>query len=133
MTTKTDRVVAFGEQADGTRGFAVVVRGLKVLVRAERGQHDVGRALAETIAALGPAANPVSVPEHRASVAPIMRLWIPPPTFAVGQRVWCTVHGAEGEHTVTAVGSDHHRGQIKISGERMWCPIHNFQPIEAAR
>lgn len=134
-----ERVTAFMVQANGSRGFAVVVRGLKVLVSAEEGQHDAGLALAEVIAALGPAA-PEQAPAARPAsvIAPVSPAPAPAPApsraFAVGQRVRCVVHGAEGWHDVVEIGSGSHRGQIKVSNFRRgkaWCPAHNFVAAEA--
>jgi len=125
----TDRVSTYMIGANGSRNFGVTLRGLKVLITADEGQHDEARALAEQIAAMGPAevsAPPVVVPQTMEPPEPARR---ERPAFSVGQRVRCNVHGAEGECTIVEVGSGRNRGRVKITGERMWCPSGNFDAL----
>jgi hypothetical protein len=125
-----ERVTAFATQPTGARSFGLTVRGIHVLVTAEEGCHENGRALAAAIAQLGPEAEPHVQPEPDRSVRkPVSQ---PRPSLAVGQRVWCTVHGAEGYCTVREVGEGRNRGRIKITGERCWCPAGNFRPEQDA-
>lgn len=122
------RVTAYAIQSDGTRSYGLTVRGIRVLVTADEDRSAEGLALAEAIAELGPENAPVGEPaaepekeEQRASTR----------EFRAGERVYCTVHGSEGECTVVEVGAGRNRGRIKIRGYRPWCPAHNFRPLEA--
>lgn len=49
--------------------------------------------------------------------------------FVVGDKVYCTVYGARGWHTVLAVRP--RDGYIQIDGVRPWCPPYNFTKDEA--
>lgn len=44
--------------------------------------------------------------------------------LAIGTKVYCIVHGAEGWSTVLAVRP--RDGYIKITGFHAWCPPYNF-------
>jgi len=122
------RVTSFAVQADGSRSYGITVNGVRVLVTCEAGKHVQGLALANQIADLGPegiepVAPPSKLEEPKAYVQKRR-------DFAVGDRVWCNVHGAEGECTVTAVGDGRNAGRVKITGERCWCPISNFDALD---
>ena len=102
-------------------GAAAYNRGSRIATRAADACMPAANARAERQARKGAAERPArrvpSLPDPRSP-------------FAVGQRVRCTVHGAEGECTVTDVGTDRRRGYIKISNFRAWCPAHNFKAVQ---
>lgn len=124
-----ERVTRFMQDGSGARRLGLSVRGIRVVVEPRGGdEQDAADALAEQIAALGPedgerrAPAPPPAPMPPALVAP--RPAKAP--FVVGERIYCTVHGAEGFCTVTEVGTGRNRGRIKITSERGWCPEFNF-------
>jgi len=123
-----DRISAYAIQADGSRSFGLTVNGVRVLVTAEDGKHTAGLLLANQIAHLGlEGIHEVESPKavvDKPAYKPKRR------DFVVGQRVWCNVHGAQGERTITAIGDGRNAGRVKISGERCWCPITNFDALE---
>lgn len=125
-----DRVTAYMQSPNGSRSFGVTVRGLRVLVTADEGQHDEGRSLASAIALLGPECTDEPAPPPPPEPAPPPERPRPNRNFTVGQRVRCNVHGAEGECTITDVGTGRNRGRVKVTGERMWCPAVNFDPCQ---
>ena len=121
----------FAQGPTGARRLGLTVRGVPVLVEPrDADQQATAEALADRIAALGPAtaevarvATPVVPPAlAHSSAAPV--------PFVVGQRVWCTVHGSQGECIVTEVGAGRNRDRIKISGFHGWCPAHNFRAVD---
>ncbi len=121
------RITRYMQTASGGHRLGLTVRGIRVTVEpGDLAQQGDVEALALAIAALGPADAPAPLSQPPRPAPPV----IPPPApvkpFAVGEHVYCKVHGAEGWRTVTAVGVDHNRGRIKVSGTRAWCPAHNF-------
>ena len=49
-----------------------------------------------------------------------------PQPFAVGEKVYCIVHGAEKWTEVTETRGPSYDQYIKIKGFRSWCPAYNF-------
>ena len=122
------RIARYMETATGAQCLGLSVRGVRVLLTpADSDGQAAAETLALAIAALGPE---VADPPPSAQTIPIAA---PAPVargrrYEVGDRVWCTVRGAEGWCTVTEVGVGRNQGRIKITGERMWCPASNFRP-----
>jgi len=126
-----DRVTAYAIQADGSRSFGLTVNGIKILLTAAEGQHDAGHELANKIArTFIPAARTTDRAETPKPVAETPAYKPKRRDFVVGQRVWCNVHGAQGECTITAIGDGRNAGRVKITNERGWCHIGNFDALE---
>ena len=123
----TDRITRYSHGNLGLR-----VAGVEILIRPTEEQADVAAELAARIAALGPP-GPPSVATPALAAVPLDPPSSPPASplpFSVGERVYCTVHGAAGWTTVTEVGQGRNRGRIKILGLRNWCPAGNFSRDE---
>ncbi len=126
-----DRITRYMQTASGARQLALTVNGIRVLIQPrDDGEQAAAEALALAIAALGSAAVPaIPRPPTVVRAAPVEP--VAPRPFAVGERVFCRVHGAQGWSTITDVGIGHNRGRIKIAGERAWCPVGNFTRKES--
>lgn len=123
----SDRVCRYCRNNSGGRNLGVRVDGVNILIEASEETQARADRLAEMIAALGPEDPPVVTVMPPAVATPKDETKKPDRNFAVGEMVWCNVHGKdEGWHKVTEVGKDYNRGRIKIEGKRYWCPIYNF-------
>lgn len=125
----SERITMFAPGGNGGRNLQVCVLGVNVLVTpSDASEQERANELARLIAALGPKDDPEAAPPPPARApakpAPVVEAVRP---FVVGERVWCTVHGAEGFCTITEVGSGRNSGRVKITSCRGWCPSFNFR------